>query len=501
MIKKVLIANRSEIACRIIRACKESGIATVAVYSDVDKNALHVLQADESVRLGPAPASESYLNQDLVLKAALDSGCDSIHPGYGFLAENHDFNQKVIDAGLTFIGPNPESMRMLGSKTESRVAMINAGVPVAPGMKGGSKNISEFLSEAEKAGYPVLIKAAAGGGGKGMRIVRSADEMEESVHSAMRESLSAFGSDEVFMEKYIESPRHVEIQIAADKHGNAVALFERECSIQRRHQKIIEEAPSTALTPELRKIMCDAAIDVVKAANYDSVGTVEFLLDKKGKYYFLEVNTRIQVEHPVTEMTTGIDLVRLQIDIAAGEKMPFAQEDLKQTGHAIECRVYAEDADNNFMPSSGKILFLREPKGMGVRYDSGIRQGSDVTVFYDPVLAKLIVYGANREEARKRMILALKENVVLGVKTSISYMAEILEHPEFISGNTQTDFIEKYMSDRKPIPDELTKAAMAAGALLGEKKKPQAVSSAGGRSGVQSPWQTVGKWEIASSNV
>jgi len=501
MIKKVLIANRSEIACRIIRACKEAGILTVAVYSDVDKNALHVLQADESVRLGPAPASESYLNQDLVLKAALDSGCDSIHPGYGFLAENHGFNQKVIDAGLIFIGPNPESMRMLGSKTESRVAMINAGVPVAPGMKGGSKNISEFISEAEKSGYPVLIKAAAGGGGKGMRIVRSADEMEESVHSAMRESLSAFGSDEVFMEKYIESPRHVEIQIAADKHGNAVALFERECSIQRRHQKIIEEAPSTALTPELRKIMCDAAIDVVKAADYDSVGTVEFLLDKSGKYYFLEVNTRIQVEHPVTEMTTGIDLVKLQINIAAGEKMPFAQEDLKQTGHAIECRVYAEDADNNFMPSSGKILYLREPKGMGVRYDSGIMQGSDVTVFYDPVLAKLIVHGANREEARKRMIMALKENVVLGVKTSIAYMAEILEHPDFISGNTQTDFIEKHMAERKAVPEEYTQAAMVAAALLGDKNKPQAVCSGNGHSGSQSPWQTVGKWEIASCKI
>ncbi|MCK5740850.1 MAG: ATP-grasp domain-containing protein, partial [Chlorobi bacterium] len=394
-----------------------------------------------------------------------------------------------------------ESMRMLGSKTESRTAMINAGVPVAPGMKGGSKNISEFISEAEKAGYPVLIKAAAGGGGKGMRIVRSADEMEESVHSAMRESLSAFGSDEVFMEKYIESPRHVEIQIAADKHGNAVALFERECSIQRRHQKIIEEAPSTALTPELRKTMCDAAIDVVKTANYDSVGTVEFLLDKHGKYYFLEVNTRIQVEHPVTEMTTGIDLVKLQINIAAGEKLPFVQEDLKQSGHAIECRVYAEDADNNFMPSSGKILYLREPKGMGVRYDSGIKQGSDVTVFYDPVLAKLIVHGANREEARQRMIMALKENVVLGVKTSIAYMAEILEHPDFISGNTQTDFIEKHMGERKAVPEEYTQAAMAAGALLGDKKKPQAVSPGNGHSGTQSPWQTVGKWEIASYKI
>ena len=363
MISKILIANRSEIACRIIRTCKELGIKTVAVYSEVDEKSLHVQLADEAVFIGAPPANKSYLNQDLIIKTALSSGCDAIHPGYGFLSENPDFNRKVREAGLIFIGPSPESMNLLGSKVASRQTMLQAGIPVIPGMKGSSKEFSDFEEIAKEMDYPVLIKASAGGGGKGMRVVREPSKLKESVEAAMRESLSAFGSDEVYLEKYIEEPRHVEFQVAADQYGNAIHIFERECSIQRRHQKIIEETPSPVMDPDLRKKMGDTAVKVIKAANYDNVGTVEFLVDKDKNFYFLEVNARIQVEHPITEMVTGLDLVKLQINISNGEELPFNQEQLSQRGHAIECRIYAEDSDNQFMPSSGKILFLKEPAG------------------------------------------------------------------------------------------------------------------------------------------
>ena len=388
MFKKIIIANRSEIACRVIRACKELNIKTVAIYSEADSKALHVQLADEAVCIGPPPANQSYLNMDAVIKAAFDTGCDAIHPGYGFLSEKHEFNQKVRDAGLTFIGSKPEPMRLLGSKVQSRIMMLQAGVPVIPGMKTSSKDIKDYEKTADEMGYPVLIKASDGGGGKGMRVVYKKEDLQPSLDAAMRESLSAFGSDVIFLEKYIESPRHIEFQVAADDYGNAVYLFERECSIQRRHQKIIEETPSTALTPELRKKMGETAVRVIQTSGYNNVGTVEFLLDKNNNFYFLEVNARIQVEHPITEMVTGVDLVKLQIGIASGEKMPFTQEELHQYGHAIECRIYAEDSDNNFMPSSGKILYLKEPKGPGVRYDSGIYQGVEVPIFYDPILAK-----------------------------------------------------------------------------------------------------------------
>lgn len=492
-ITKILVANRSEIACRVIRACKELGITSVAIYSEADTKALHTQIADEAYLIGPAPALQSYLNMDKIIQTAIEAGCEAIHPGYGFLAENSVFNKKVRDAGLIFIGPNPESMSLLGSKVRSRVTMIEAGVPVIPGMKGSSKNIDEFVHNAEKMGFPVLIKSSAGGGGKGMRIVQSIDELPTAVESAMRESLSAFGSDEVYLEKYIESPRHIEFQVAADQYGNAIYLFERECSIQRRHQKIIEETPSTVMDAELRRRMGETAVKVIKTANYDNIGTVEFLVDKDRNFYFLEVNARVQVEHPITEETTGVDLVKLQISIAEGNEIPFSQSDLSQRGHSIECRIYAEDAENNFLPSSGKILFLKEPSGPGVRFDSGIYQGAEVPVYYDPILAKLIVKAENREQARKRMIEALKNCVILGVKTPIKFMIDVLEHPEFISGNTFTDFIQKNMQKKRIESDSLKKALAIIPIYEMNKKKAEVVTT---ESELPSPWLTVGYWEI-----
>ncbi len=498
MIEKILVANRSEIACRVIRACREMDIKSVAIYSEADDNALHVQRADEAICIGPPPAGESYLNQDAIIQAAKDAGCDAIHPGYGFLAENAEFNRKVREAGLIFIGPNPESMELLGSKVASRKEMREAGVPVIPGMKSSSMEISDFEEAAEEIGYPVLIKASAGGGGKGMRVVEESGKLKDAVESAMRESKSAFGSDEVYLEKYIESPRHIEFQVAADSKGNAIHLNERECSIQRRHQKIIEETPSTAMTPELRAEMGETAVKAALAANYDNAGTVEFIMDKDKNYYFLEVNARIQVEHPITEETTGVDLVKLQIHIANGGAIPYKQSDIGQNGHAIECRIYAEDSDNNFTPSSGEILFLREPMGPGVRYDSGIYQGAVAPVFYDPIMAKLIVWGQDREEARKRMILALKQNVILGVQTSIGFMIKCLEHPDFVNGDTYTNFIDKNIDELKSDKSAGIDYALAAGVLAerAAKKSKVAIETNGGVA--PTPWQTLGAWEICS---
>lgn len=488
-IKKILIANRSEIACRIIKTCREMGIETVTVYSDADENALHTLLADEAIFIGESKPSESYLNQEKIINVAKSSFCDAIHTGYGFLSENHEFNRKVNEAGLVFIGPNPESMKMLGSKTASRVAMIDAGVPVAPGMKRGSRDISLFAEEARKIGFPVLVKAAAGGGGKGMRIVHKEEEIVSAVEAAMREAKSAFGDDEIFIEKYIQSPRHIEFQIACDKYGNAIHLNERECSIQRRHQKIIEETPSMALTDELRAKMGADAVKAVKAAGYDNIGTVEFLLDNEGNYYFLEVNARIQVEHPITEETTGIDLVKLQIEIAEGKPLPISQNEVPQIGHSLECRIYAEDAENNFMPDAGKILFLKYPLGKGVRYDTGIRQGSEISVFYDPVMAKLITSGQNREEARLKMISAFKDNVILGVKTSIPFMIKCLENDDFISGNTFTDFIDKNFDElMAPKQDSKFKESLAVAAIGN--------TLSDDLSDEKNIWKLIGNWEI-----
>jgi acetyl-CoA carboxylase biotin carboxylase subunit len=496
-IKKVLIANRSEIAVRIIRGLKELGIKTVAIYSEIDKNALHTQVADEAILIGKAPANESYLKQEKIIEVALQTNCDAIHPGYGFLSEKYDFNQKVRDAGLIFIGPNPLSMKLLGSKVESRITMIEAGIPVCPGMKGSSKDFDEFEKVAKEIGFPVLVKASDGGGGKGMRIVNEIKELKPSVEAAMRESLSAFGSDVIFLEKYITAPRHIEFQVAGDHFGNAIHLFERECSIQRRHQKIIEETPSPILTEELRKKMGETAVKVIKASKYDNVGTVEFLLDNNNNFYFLEVNARIQVEHPVTEMTTGVDLVKLQIHISEGNEIPYKQEALTQRGHSLECRIYAEDPDNSFMPSPGKIHYFKEPTGIGVRYDSGIVQNSEVSIYYDPILAKLITYGQNREESRIRMINALKDNVILGVKTSVPLLIEVLQHQEYISGNINTNFLNDYFAEKIPTNEEELKLALATAGLIQEKTNDKNFIN-NQNVKISNPWLELNKWELFS---
>lgn len=500
MIRKILVANRGEIACRVIKACKELGIKTVAIYSDVDKCALHTLLADEAVYIGESPPLKSYLNMDAIIEAALKTNSDAIHPGYGFLSEQAEFNRKVRQAGLIFIGSNPESMELLGSKVRSRVTMMNYKVPIIPGMMTSSKKIEEFKKYAIDIGFPVLIKASDGGGGKGMRIVYCEEQIEDAVSAAIRESISAFKSEAVYLEKYIESPRHIEFQVAADHLGNVVYLFERECSIQRRHQKIIEESPSVALTPELRKEMGEAAVRAIQAVGYTNLGTVEFLLDKYGNFYFLEVNARIQVEHPITELITGIDLVKLQIHIANGKPLPFKQEDLVQNGHSIECRIYAEDPESDFLPSAGKILYLREPLGPGVRFDSGITVGSEVPIFYDPILAKLIVWGQNREEARRRMIQALRSTVILGVKTSIGFMIKVLEHPEWIAGNTITNFIELFFSEGYSADETNMEFAITATLTHQERSKiPTFKTFSQKTNTIPTPWEILGKWELASN--
>ena len=496
MFKKILVANRGEIACRVIQAAREMNIATLAVYSEADERALHVQKADQAALLGPPPPLESYLNIDKIMEAAREFGCDAIHPGYGFLAENHQFARRCEEEGITFIGSHAESIRAMGNKVEARQMMISSGVPVIPGMQGAADDVELFKSEAEKVGYPVLLKAAAGGGGKGMRVVHQPEDIEDALNGAMREAKSAFGDDAVYLEKYIEEPRHIEFQVFGDKHGNYVHLFERECSIQRRHQKIVEETPSVAVDPELRARMGEAAVQVARACNYTNAGTVEFLLDKKKKFYFLEMNTRIQVEHPITEMVVGVDLVKEQIRVAAGEKLSFKQDDLSQKGHAIECRVYAEDAENNFMPSSGRLLFHKEPTGPFIRTDTGVYSGVEVTVYYDPILSKLIVWGENRNDAIERMKHALDNYIVLGVKTSINYLKAVLEHQEFVKGNTFTDFIAVNMSGWNPpeITEQMIRTALLS-TLLAEQNKKTAVAGVG-REEMPSPWQTIGKWEI-----
>jgi acetyl-CoA carboxylase biotin carboxylase subunit len=407
LFEKILVANRGEIAVRVLHACRTLGIRTATVYSTADKFAVHTLMGDERYEIGPPPPLESYLNIDKIIEVARQCGAQAIHPGYGFLAENPLFAQACADNGIAFIGSTAESIRLMGNKVESRQKMADAGVSLIPGMKSAGSSIDEFRKVADEAGYPVLIKAAAGGGGKGMRVVNSAEEMQTAVEGAQREAKSAFGDDTVYLEKYIVDPRHIEFQVLADTHGNTVHVFERECSIQRRHQKIVEETPSVAVTPELRKKMGEAAVAVAEAAQYINAGTVEFLLDPQGKFYFLEMNTRVQVEHPVTEEVAGVDLVAEQIRIASGFPLSDHFKNLSQRGHAIECRIYAEDAANNFMPSIGKILYYQEPTGPGVRVDSGVRQGSEVGIDYDPIMAKLIVWGRDRESARARMINAL----------------------------------------------------------------------------------------------
>lgn len=499
LFKKVLVANRGEIAVRVLRACRTLGIKTVSVYSTVDRYAVHTVMADECYEIGPPAPLESYLCIEKIIDAAKKAGADAIHPGYGFLAENANFSQACIDAGITFIGPSPHSIKLMGNKVESRKKMINAGVPLIPGMKGAGESLDEFKKVADEAGYPVLIKAAAGGGGKGMRVVKNPEDLADAVDGAKREAKSAFGDDTVYLEKYIIDPRHIEFQVFADSHGNAVHVFERECSIQRRHQKIIEETPSVAVTPELRKKMGDAAVAVVKAADYVNAGTVEFLLDKEGKFYFLEMNTRIQVEHPITEEVAGVDLVAEQLRVASGFPLSEQFKNLTQRGHAIEARIYAEDAGNNFMPSIGKILLYQEPTGPGVRIDTGVRQNSEVGIDYDPIMAKLICWGEDRDAARARIIKALSEYKILGLRHSIKYLSDIISHEKFASGETYTDFIERNFADWSDGTDDNLEPALAAAAVSTASAKPSVGASGNGQGIGRSdynPWQTIGNWRI-----
>ncbi len=440
---KILIVNRGEIALRIIRGARELGIQTVAVYSDADINSLHIKYADESYHLRGTSAAETYLNIEKILEVAKLSGADAIHPGYGFLSERAHFISAVEAAGITFIGPSAKSVEMMGSKTGARQIMQQHGVPFVPGTTEPVESIEEATAFASNIGYPVLLKASAGGGGKGMKKVYSAAEMEDAYFSAKREALSAFGDSAVYIEKFIENPKHIEVQILGDKHGNYVHVFERECSVQRRHQKIIEESPSPVMDQTTRNKITTTAIQAAKACGYYNAGTIEFLMDDRKNFYFLEMNTRLQVEHPVTELISGLDLVKEQIKIAAGEKLSFTQKDLKINGHSIECRVYAEDPDNNFLPSTGKITFHRLPTGPGVRVDEGIEAGSEVSMFYDPMLSKVIVHGADREAAIQRMKMALASYSITGVQTNLSVLLWLLNNDSFLSGKYSINLIDK----------------------------------------------------------
>ncbi len=498
MIRKLLIANRGEIAVRVMRTARALGIRTIAVYSDADRDALHVGIADEAVYIGASQAAESYLNIEKVIAAAREHGADAVHPGYGFLSENPKFSTAVQLAGLIFVGPPAEAMGLLGDKIASRELAIKQNVPITPGALLPYATTEQALVEAEKIGYPVVIKAAAGGGGKGMRIVRKAEDIEHSLDSAKREAKSAFGDNAVYLEKYLDNPRHIEFQVFCDNHGNAVHLGERECSIQRRHQKIIEESPSVALSPELRKQMGEAALRIVTAASYRNAGTVEFLLDGD-KFYFLEVNARLQVEHPVTEQVTGEDLVAWQLAVASGEKLPRTQNQISFRGHAIECRVYAEDPANGFLPSTGTILKLEEPHAPGIRIDSGIREGFEVPIFYDPILSKIICRAESRELAIQRMRDALKHYVILGVRTPIGYMQDVLAHPEFVKGNLSTHFLADYFSEwEEKLPTRTALAAMLAVANETGREVTRS-SNSNGKVSIPSPWATLGDWKMAGA--
>ena len=452
MFKKILIANRGEIAVRVIRACHEMGIIAVAVYSDVDRASLHLRHADEAYPIGGAAATESYLNFHKILEAAQRSGADAIHPGYGFLSENAAFAQACADAGVKFIGPTAAAMETMGSKTRARQAMERAGVPFVPGTSHGLESVEQAQQVAARIGYPVMLKAAAGGGGKGMRLVHAHDQLKSSLEAARSEAERSFGNGEVYLEKAILNPRHIEMQVLADEHGNTVYLGERACSLQRRHQKVLEEAPSPIVDPEMRRQMGEVAVRVAQAAGYTNAGTVEFLVDQQKNFYFLEMNTRLQVEHPVTELITGLDLVHLQIRIAAGERLPFNQDDLQIRGHAIECRIYAEDPDNNYFPSPGKITMLLEPSGPGIRCDSGMYEGWTVPTDYDPLLAKLIGYGADRDQATGRLMRALNEYFVGGIKTNISLFRRILRDADFRAAQLDTGFLDRLLSAKEDTP-------------------------------------------------
>ncbi len=468
MIKKILVANRGEIAIRVMQTAKKMGIKTVAVFSTADRNSPHVKFADEAVCIGPPPSSESYLDGDKIIEVAKSMNVDAIHPGYGFLSENADFSEKVSKNGMIFIGPKPHAIRIMGSKLAAKDAVKEYNIPMVPGVDEAITDVAKAKKVASEVGFPILIKASAGGGGKGMRVVENEAEFESQMDRAISEAVAAFGDGSVFIEKYIGSPRHIEIQVMADSHGNIVHLFERECSVQRRHQKVVEEAPSSVLTPELREKMGAAAVLVAKSCDYLGAGTVEFLLDEKHNFYFLEMNTRLQVEHPVTEIIAGVDLVEWQIKVANGEKLPLMQDELKIHGHAVELRVYAEDPENDFLPSVGHLDVYQLPTGEGVRVDNGFEQGMDIPIYYDPMLAKLITYGKTRNEAIQRMVEAIDDYKVEGVQTTLPFGKFVFEHEAFRSGNFDTHFVKKYY-DAQMLKDQFAADAKIAAKIALKK--------------------------------
>jgi len=506
MIEKILIANRGEIAVRVIRSCREMGIGTVAVYSDADRASLHVRYADEAYHIGPPPSNESYLAIDKILNIARISGADAIHPGYGFLSENASFANKVKEAGLIFIGPSCESIQAMGDKITARKRMIAAGVPVVPGTKEEMKDPEQIKKTGGEIGFPIMVKASAGGGGKGMRLVCSPEDLVSAVIAAQSEAKASFGNDAVYLEKYIESPHHIEFQVLADQHGNVIHLCERECSVQRRHQKVVEETPSPLMTEKVRAEMGQAAVAAAKAVNYVGAGTIEFLMDNRLNYYFLEMNTRLQVEHPVTEMVTGIDLVKEQIRIASGEILAYQQKDISQNGHALECRIYAEDTENNFMPSPGVIRKIHEPQGVGVRNDGYVFAGYNIPIYYDPMISKLITWGKDRQESIGRMKRALKEYFISGIRTSIPFLYRIMETPDFVNGKYNTHFIQDNENSLFPHLDkkshkkkEIEDLAMIAALLeYGETKLKKNGQNGKNGNSSKNPWKEFGRKISAS---
>ncbi len=492
MFKRVLIANRGEIAVRVIRACRELGIETVAVYSDVDRSALHVQYADHAYPIGPAPSSESYLVVEKILDAARKSGADAIHPGYGFLSERAPFSKACTEAGITFIGPQPEAIEKMGDKVTARAIMQKAQVPVVPGTDVLG-DADEVVAAAEKIGFPVMFKASAGGGGKGMRLVEKKEDVLSALRGVRSEAQSSFGDDRMYIEKFVEKPRHVEVQVLGDTHGNIIHLYERECSLQRRHQKVIEESPSTAINQDVREQMGKVAVEAAKAVHYVGAGTVEFLVDAQQNFYFLEMNTRIQVEHPITELVTGVDLVKAQIEIAAGEPLAIQQQEVQQRGWAIECRIYAEDPARDFLPSPGKIQILRTPGGYGIRDDSGVYEGWEVPVHYDPMISKLCTYGRTRDEAIQRMLRALQEYTVEGIITNIPFHRWALTHPRFVAGDLDTGFIpQEYRGlpeEEDHLRHEIILAAAALAAYHKDKELAKSVAVTKGSAGNVSAWR------------
>lgn len=498
MLKKCLIANRGEIAVRIIRACRELNIQTVAVYSTADEYALYTQLADEAIWIGEAPPSQSYLNIEALIDVATQTNCDCVHPGYGFLSESAIFAQAVLDANLVWVGPSPSAIQAMGSKTEARALMQSAGVPVVPGFQSEHANDEDWLEQADVIGYPIMVKASGGGGGKGIRVIHSPDKLLEGIQSAQREAQQAFGDNRVFLERYIEFGRHIEIQILADSHGNTVHLFERECSTQRRHQKIIEESPSPLLDDNQRAEVGQSAVLAAQAVGYVNAGTVEFIATADGEYFFLEMNTRLQVEHPVTEMVTGLDLVKLQFQVANGDPLPFKQEDISQRGHAIECRLYAEDPSNRFLPAIGTVHQFIPTSGQGIRVDSGIQSGDEITIHYDPMIAKLIVYDKDRKTAIQRMRNALHDTVILGTITNREFLLALIDNPTFIAGEVHTRFVDDHLDDLLPPAPPLDDLVLIISALEDLQGNLQTISATMGVSDgdVYSPWNRADNFRI-----